>query len=381
MPKTFAALLAILLPLSAAAQMRVAPAAARGVVAAPVTVVAPGLASSLAGPSRVSLSAPSLTAPAATALTASPLALPTAAARPVAAAALKAEAMPAATPRPASQPLFLSFSPSRTGGKTAEARRPKTLAAILKSLNAGKSAPEAVFDGSRRGSAEVVGRAFVLSKPGDARWLAPALAAARQSRTGRRILAKIEDLARRKGPIPIGTKRMGRNLAEYNYVEHTVNFSAYRNADPREVAAVLVHELTHVLQHDLGVPSDSVEFEMEAHIVTLRVLRELGLKPSVRPFFKETDRLARKDPQAFIDMIDRSHPGKLRLIGRSLADVQEQLEDEVDALEDDDGPLKAFVEDDLRRVSSPKGGARYRAFADRVMKYVRSYQRSFGTPR
>ncbi len=207
-----------------------------------------------------------------------------------------------------------------------------------------------------------------------------AVALARATRAGRRALDEAERVLTEQGrSLPVRVLALGRNYGEYDYVAkdmrlHKDLFLKGREAD---LAGTLVHELTHVAQHALGIPSNALEMELEAHLRDLDMMRELGLKPPPNTFARQAFDALAQGPKQFIEMIRRAVSGTVFLGDSSFDDIDEQLEDD---LETHSGRarrsklsagLVGAIERDLDRLRTPEGRASYRAFSRRVLALVR----------
>lgn len=207
-----------------------------------------------------------------------------------------------------------------------------------------------------------------------------AVALARATRAGRRALDEAERVLAEQGrALPVRVLALGRNYGEYDYVEknmrlHKALFQKGREAD---LAGTLVHELTHVAQHALGVPSNALEMELEAHLQDLDMMSELGLKPPPNTFARQAfDALAR-GPAEFIALIQAAVPGTVFLGDSSFEDIDEQLEADLEAHAGRAGRSKSSaglvqaIERDLDLLRTPEGRASYKAFSRRVLALLR----------
>ena len=292
-----------------------------------------------------------------------------------------ATALPAvALPLPDVAPLPLPLAGER-GGR--ELRLPVRAAledvgaqlAVVEpgSVGAGRSL-DSLYEAGRHSAEAPVVQARRLS---DAALLDAALAEARKSATGRRVLARAEKAFGGK-PMAVQVRDLGRNLGEYDYMAGVLRMDrAHLEADPKQAAATLVHELTHVLQHREGVPAEALELELEAHIVSMAVSRELGIP--LNGFEAAAAQALKRGPKAYADWMAGQLPGKVRLLDSTLDAAFDHLETEVDDLENADrvsAERLDWARRDLALLKSPKGRAAYRAFADRVLRLIR---RSRGT--
>lgn len=257
-----------------------------------------------------------------------------------------------------------------------------------------------------------------VPNPEDRPWAAAVFKAAMESPTGRKVLARIEKLTREQGrPLTLVVLDLRSNNGEYVYDWEVVRMaSRYRKLDPQLAAPIVVHELLHVAQKADGLPVDAVEMELEAHLITLRVIRELGV-PLMPGSFEEgahkaLKKSAAKFVQYVVDAYDNNRPlgqGGLKAYvkwveesrakaAKRVAKLEKRLARErgiVDAMKDSGQPAEmiskyerevvgdlelklliernglAWNERDLRILATPEGAARYRSFAARVRRMIR----------
>ncbi len=222
----------------------------------------------------------------------------------------------------------------------------------------------------------------------------------RGSAAGRRILAKATRILAGR-PLPIEVRDLGKNLGEYDYIAGVLRIDRkVMSGDPRDAAATLAHELVHIIQHQEGVPAEALELELEAHILTFDVMRELGLDPRSNSFSKGALDALQKGPRAYVDWMAGQLAGKPHLVYGSLSDVSERFSSDVEDLAEKaeeatgkrEQALSArlwWAQRDLDLVRSKKGKAAYRAMAARVLRLMRAaHKRSLqpnppgsGTPR
>ncbi|MCR4296969.1 MAG: hypothetical protein NUW21_15670 [Elusimicrobia bacterium] len=227
------------------------------------------------------------------------------------------------------------------------------------------------------------GRLAPWLETGDAKTAAAldrAVALARATRAGRRALDEAERVLAEQGrSLPVRVLALGRNYGEYDYVAkdmrlHKDLFLKGREAD---LAGTLVHELTHVAQHALGIPSNALEMELEAHLRDLDMLRELGLEPPPHTFARQAFDALAESPAKFIAMIQAAVPGTVFLGDSSFDDIDEQLEEDLETHSERahrskvSAGLIGAIERDLDRLRTPEGRASYRAFSRRVLALVK----------
>lgn len=207
-----------------------------------------------------------------------------------------------------------------------------------------------------------------------------AVALARATRAGRRALDEAQRVLEEQGrALPVRVLALGRNYGEYDYVSkdmrlHKDLFLKGREAD---LAGTVVHELTHVAQHALGIPSNALEMELEAHLRDLDMMRELGLVPPPHTFARQAFAALAESPEKFIAVIQNAVPGTVFLGDSSFDDIDEQLEDDLEThsrrarRSKVSAGLLGAIAADLDRLRTPEGRAAYRAFSRRVLALVK----------
>lgn len=221
---------------------------------------------------------------------------------------------------------------------------------------------------------------LTTSDPKTAAALDRAVALARATRAGRRALDEASRVLAEQGlTLPVRVLALGRNYGEYDYVSknmrlHKDLFLKGREAD---LAGTLVHELTHVAQHALGIPTNALEMELEAHLQDLAMLKELGLEPPANTFARQAFEALAQGPAQFIEMIRRAVPGTVFLGDSSFEDIDEQLEEDLDTharrarRSKVSAGLIGVIERDLDLLRTPGGRASYKAFSRRVLAMVK----------
>lgn len=226
------------------------------------------------------------------------------------------------------------------------------------------------------GQAERLAPWLATDDPKIAAALDRAVELAGRTRAGRRALDGAEAILAKK-PLPVVVAALGRNYGEYDFVAislrlHKALFEKGRETD---LAGTLVHELTHVVQHAQGVPSNALEMEIEAHLQDLEMLAELGVEPPRGTFARQAlDALAR-GPAKFIELIAAAVPGTVFLAGQTFDEITEQLEQDLDAARGRKSKsaagLARAIERDLDLLGTEEGRASYRAFSRRVLALLR----------
>lgn len=205
-----------------------------------------------------------------------------------------------------------------------------------------------------------------------------AIEAAKGSRSAREVLRRVA--AARRRPARVVVRPLRGPLAQYDYLRDVIELdSRYRRGDPRQAGATLVHELLHILQHGAGVPSEALEMELEAHLVTIDVLIQLGLGDRMDPFSIAARRKLAESPSAYVEWMAGQMPGKTRLLGKDFDEVEGDLQDEVDALDrravrskDPLVGLKVgWAQADLALIESDAGKLSYQAFTRKVWALIR----------
>lgn len=235
----------------------------------------------------------------------------------------------------------------------------------------------ALFEAGRKDAPAVQAPLLAIRRASDAALLDAALAEAKKSPTGRRVLARAEKALGGK-PLPLQVRDLRGNLGEYDYMAGVMRVDrAHLESDPKGAAATLIHELVHVLQHRDGVPAEALEMELEAHLVSMAVSRELGIP--LGGFESAAAKALANGPKAYADWMAGQLPGKVRLLDRGLASAVELLESEVDDLENAprvSAERLEWARRDLALLKSRKGRAAYRALADRVLRLIRRSARA-----
>lgn len=261
-----------------------------------------------------------------------------------------------------------------------------------------------------------------VTRDGDKAWLAEVVTALSESRTGRRVLADVEALARRRGrPVIVDVASISNN-AEVRYDSGLLVMDKnLRKKEPHHAAPILAHELTHVLQKaSESIPVDSLEMEVEAYTVEARVWDELGVTPKKGSFARMAKTRLQKDPDAFFAWLAEEYPKNRVLHGTTMASYVEWLElqrekslkkiarhekrirdvegvldamasagaprEQIDAHRREEyGPAMrdrrdekvtlAWIERDLALLSTPEGQARFREYSRGVIRRARAMRR------
>lgn len=232
-----------------------------------------------------------------------------------------------------------------------------------------------LFEARRKAAPSVEPALLTIRRASDAALLETAMTEAKKSATGSRVLARAQKAVGGK-PLPLQVRDLGGNLGEYDYMAGVLRLDrAHLTSDPKQAAATLIHELVHVLQHIDGVPAEALEMELEAHIVSMAVSRELGIP--LNGFEAAAAKALAKGPKAYADWMAGQLPGKLRLLDSDFKAAVEQAEMEVDDLENASrisAERLEWARRDLALLKSRKGRAAYRALADRVLKLIKAHR-------
>lgn len=166
-----------------------------------------------------------------------------------------------------------------------------------------------------------------VANPTDAAWVARVVQAAQASPAAMRVLRGVEKAAAARGrPVVIEVANI-KEAGTYNYDWDALSM---RRKDMKDgpVAAVptLVHELQHMLQKPLYVPSDLLETELEAYTVDFRTARELGLTPKKGTYDERAHRAFEKGVPAFVDFLVKEYPEDQALYSRSTREYSARLE-------------------------------------------------------
>lgn len=393
-------------------------------------VVAPAPAP-FAAPAPVAFAAPfSPLAPAAAAFS------PALAPSPALAAPVPAPALAAALARPAAavpaRPASASPVPAAAAAaREALSRETPALSALYDGARAapaaedpavpmGPAAPLAIEPAAA--AALPLGSGLRMAREEHAEWLASVTALLAATRTGRRVLRDIDALAAAKGrPTLLDVQPIGNN-GEFRYDSNLLIMdSGHLKRDPYQSAPILAHELQHVLQRAMRLPTDALELEIESYTVESRVWSELGVEPAARTFARQARRHLLKDLPGFVNWLSHQYSDNIALYGGSLDAYKKQVEKKrvkaerarartlkkklaVERLLDSMGaaghpdwaieahrrealePLERslrdgetemrWIERDLKLLSEPESRERFRAYARGVIRRARSLSRS-----
>ncbi|MBI4346010.1 MAG: hypothetical protein HY553_04105 [Elusimicrobia bacterium] len=258
-----------------------------------------------------------------------------------------------------------------------------------------------------------------IADPAHAKWLADVTAAAWKSKAARRVLAQADELSRGRGrPITVFVSELRANNGEYVYDWDMVQMAKhYLKKDPVEAAPTFVHELLHVVQKAQLLPTDALEMELEAYLVTFEVMRELGLPFEKNSFYRNAyNKFRGGTVPEFVKWLTESYETNIPLAGSRLSAYVKELEKRrektkrrivrwerkikasVDAIAEmertgqdaraievyrvdalaklelqrrDEKANLQWIERDLAMLATEAGRERYRAYSRRVLDYAR----------
>lgn len=197
-----------------------------------------------------------------------------------------------------------------------------------------------------------------------------------QTKVGRRILWEAAKLLR-DARLPVDVLDLGRNHGEYDYLDKRLRLhrKLMRPESRAQLAATLIHELRHVLQHAEGVPAEALEMEIEAHLDDLAFMRELGVAPPPKTFARQSAEALKKGAEDFVTLLEAALGERPRLAAMTWekieADLLEQLKQAKRGKSERKKKLVAAIERDLELIRSKEGRAAYRAFSQRVEARLR----------
>lgn len=197
-----------------------------------------------------------------------------------------------------------------------------------------------------------------------------------QTKVGRRILWEAAQLLQGTR-LPVDVLDLGRNHGEYDYLEKRLRLhrKLLRPENRAQLAATLIHELRHVLQHAEGVPAEALEMEIEAHLDDLAFIRELGVEPPPKTFARQSAEALKKGAEEFVSLLEAALGERPRLASMTYAKIEEdllhQLKQAKRGKSERKKKLVAAIERDLELIRSPEGRAAYRAFSKRVEARLR----------
>lgn len=192
-----------------------------------------------------------------------------------------------------------------------------------------------------------------------------------QTKVGRRVMQEAAKLLG-DAPLPVDVLDLGKNHGEYDYLDRRlrVNRKLLRPEARAQLAATLVHELRHVIQHTQGVPAEAIEMEIEAHLDDLAMMRELGVEPPPKTFARQLADALKEGPERFVEILGWALPERPRLATMTYESIEEalliQLKHAKRGRSERKKKLALAIERDLELIRSTAGRASYQAFARRV---------------
>lgn len=262
-----------------------------------------------------------------------------------------------------------------------------------------------------------------VADPADRAQIAGILRAASASPTAVAVLASAAQAAEARGrPIVVEVVRM-RESGTYNL---DWGILSLRRRDikknPRANVPTLIHELQHLLQTGLDVPSDLLETELEAYLVDFRVSRELDEKPKRGSYDARAQAKFKEGLEPFLGFLRKQYPEDAQLHKTRSRDYKNRLRanletsraaaaglrkerksrllvlEQMRGLGHSNGELKAYRQDaiapldaamqtlnraiewakqDLAMLANPKTRAKARAYARSVIRRARAFQKVF----
>ena len=349
-----------------------------------------------------------------------PALTPSVAVQPAAVKAVASVPLAAAVGDPASQ---TPSEPAREpASESAAARAGARFDGTAAAPEAGTPAAPATPQTPSAAPAAPLGLGLHMARPEHDAWLNAVVGVLSGSRTGRRVLRDIDHLAAVRGrPVMLDVKAIGNN-GEFRYdSDLLVMDSGHLKRDPFQSAPILAHELQHVLQRAMELPTDALELEIESYTVESRVWSELGIEPEKGSFARMARQRLLKDAPGFAKWLGGQYKNNIALYGstmdayvarleknlarakraeaqtrRKMAAVERVMEsmrangmseeaiaahrrEDLEPLERslrDNLVNRAWTERDLLRLSEPVIRERFRAYSRGVMRRARSLSRA-----
>jgi hypothetical protein len=267
-----------------------------------------------------------------------------------------------------------------------------------------------------------LGAGLKTADSADDAWLAEVVATMGRTKTGRRVLRDIAELAVKRGnPTLVVIKAIGNN-GEFRYDSDLLVMDVgHRRRAAEQTAPIMAHELQHVLQRSMGIPADAQELEIESYTVENRVWSELGVEPAAGTFARSARRRIMRDADkfiawlngqykqnrplhggtmtAYVDWLKEKQPKMEKRFARAEKDlarakrVAEKMraegkpEDAIKSFVQDDvepverrlrnmGYEKKWIEHDLAALSTPEGQKSFRDYSRGVIRRARALSRS-----
>jgi hypothetical protein len=243
---------------------------------------------------------------------------------------------------------------------------------------AAPNAPQSVdFDGSASHPEDAAGLSWLdIGNEEHAAAIVAAAELAHQTHVGRRVLEEAAKLLGER-PLPVDVLDLKRNHGEYDYLEKRlrVHEKLLKPEARAQLAATLIHELRHVIQHSQGVPAEAIEMEIEAHLDDLAFMRELGVEPPPKTFARQSAEALKKGAEEFVSLLEMALGERPRLASMTWEKIEAelllQLKSAKRGTSERKKKLVAAIERDLELIRSPEGRASYRAFSKRVEARLR----------
>lgn len=248
--------------------------------------------------------------------------------------AARALASAAVTPVPV-RPLPLSAPAAAVLGALSDPARASSLplpapapALIAAPADAQAAGARAAFDGSSAAPAAASGGLHAM-RADDEPWLASVVGELMRTRTGRRVLRGISRLEERRGyPVIVEVARISNN-GEFRYDSDILVMDAsHRRSEPALTAPILAHELQHVLQRSMELPTDALELEIESYTVENRVWGELGLSPPQGSFAAQARKRLLRGVEVFVPWLARQYKNNFALYGHAMGEFSRRVSEQ-----------------------------------------------------
>lgn len=163
----------------------------------------------------------------------------------------------------------------------------------------------------------------------DEPWLASVVGELMRTRTGRRVLRGISRLEERRGyPVIVEVAHISNN-GEFRYDSDILVMDAsHRRSEPALTAPILAHELQHVLQRSMELPTDALELEIESYTVENRVWGELGLSPPQGSFAAQARKRLLRGVEVFVPWLARQYKNNFALYGHAMGEFSRRVSEQ-----------------------------------------------------
>jgi hypothetical protein len=262
-----------------------------------------------------------------------------------------------------------------------------------------------------------------VANPADGLMLASIIQAAQASPAAVAVLAQVAQAAEVRGrPVVVEIVKM-KEAGTWNLDWGILSLRRKDMKDSaRENVSTVIHELQHLLQTQLDVPSDLLETELEAYVVDFRVARELGLKPRKRSYDEKAQNAFKEGLEPFMGYLRKQYPEDAQLhktrssayearlrrdLGGSIEKLQQLETDRTDRgrvlaqmrvlghseseitnyRQDSIAPIDAAIQTleraigwsrkDIAILADPAARAKARGYARSVIRRARAFQKIF----